>query len=235
MKRRLFLLSAVLAIILTAACSPEKNEHTEHVTIDSANIDEYLTDLPEYDKITVKIDKSKFTEELTDDYIERYYERLAKGVEGLTDEEGNLLPLSDETVALLNIPAFSDLNEFKVFVRGVVEGFIDKENDDKKINAALEIMRNEASFAEIPEDYLAGIRERIVSEYEGIAAEYDISANDYLRLSDIPLEEEVLKGAKNELIYIKLAKRLGLEYADRDKMIEGVREYLLGIIKVSKK
>lgn len=235
MKRRIFLLATVFAVLLTAACTGRKNDNISPVTIDASNIDEYLMALPEYDRIDVTIDRSKFSEELTDDYINRYYERLAKGVDGLTDEEGNLLPLSDETIKLLDIPAFSSLNEFKVFIRGTVEGFIDKENDDKKIDAALDIIRNDAVFADIPEGYLATIRERVIGGYEEIAAQYDISADDYVDLSNIVLDEEVMKAAQNELIFIKIASRLGLEYADRDEMVEGVRNYLLGIIKVSKK
>ena len=178
MKRSIFLLATVFAVLLTAACTGRKNDNISPVTIDASNIDEYLMALPEYDRIDVTIDRSKFSEELTDDYINRYYERLAKGVDGLTDEEGNLLPLSDETIKLLDIPAFSSLNEFKVFIRGTVEGFIDKENDDKKIDAALDIIRNDAVFADIPEGYLATIRERVIGGYEEIAAQYDISADD---------------------------------------------------------
>jgi hypothetical protein len=49
------------------------------------------------------------------------------------------------------------------------------------------------------------------------------------------MEEETLKEAQNELIFMKLASRIGLEYRNRDEMVEGVRNYLNGIIKVSKK
>ena len=133
------------------------------------------------------------------------------------------------------IPAFSSVNEFKVFVRKTVEGFIDQENEDKKINAALDIIREETVFAEIPESFLNETRERIVSRYDEIAASYDVSSDDYLELSEFPLEEEALKEAQNELIFMKLASRIGLEYRNRDEMVEGVRNYLDGIIKVSKK
>lgn len=235
MKRLLFLLTTVFVMLMSTACTDKKNEEIPPVTIDASNIDEYVVTLPEYDKITVTIDKSKFSEELTDDYINRYYERLAADAEGLKDEEGNILPLSEETIKLLNNPAFSNLNEFKVFVRKTVEGFIDKENEDKKISAALDIIREETVFAEIPESFLNETRDRIVSNYDDIAAGYDVSADDYLRLSDFPLEEEVLKAAQNELIFIKLASRIGLEYHSRDELIEGVTEYFDGIVKVSKK
>ncbi|MBP5661227.1 MAG: hypothetical protein J6X08_07860 [Lachnospiraceae bacterium] len=235
MKRSLFLLTAVFVMLLSAACTDKKNEEIPVVTIDASNIDEYVVTLPEYDKITVTIDKSKFSEDLTDDYINRYYERLAAEVEGLRDEEGNIRPLSEETIKLLNIPAFSSVNEFKVFVRKTVEGFIDQENEDKKINAALDIIREETVFAEIPESFLNETRERIVSRYDEIAASYDVSSDDYLELSEFPIEEETLKEAQNELIFMKLASRIGLEYHGRDEMVEGVRNYLDGIIKVSKK
>lgn len=235
MKRKIFLLAITLVMIMTAGCGPQKNEIIEPVTIDSSNVDEYLLNLPEYDKITVSIDKSQFTEELVDDYIQKYYERLADGLEGLTDEDGNLFPLSEESVKLLNIPAFSSLNEFKVFVRGVVQDFVDKENEEKELAAALEIIRNESTFAEIPEGYLITFRDRIESEYTEIAASYEISANDYIKLAELPMEEKVLTAAKNELIFIKLAERTGLEYQNRDEMVKGVTDYLLGITKVSTK
>ena len=235
MKRSLFLLTTVFVMLMSAACIGKKNEEIPPVTIDASNIDEYVVTLPEYDKINVTIDRSKFSEDLTDDYINRYYERLASEVEGLKDEEGNLLPLSEETVKLLDMPAFSNLNEFKVFVRKTVEGFIDQENEDKKINAALDIMREDTVFGEIPQSFLDETRERIISRYDEIAAGYDVSADNYLELSDFPIEEETVKEAQNELILMKLASRIGLEYKNRDEMVDGVRAYLDGIVKVSKK
>ena len=234
-KRNIFLLAIALVMLMTAGCGPQKNETIEPITIDSSNVDEYLLSLPEYDKITVNIDKSQLTEDLVDDYIQKYYERLADGVEGLTDEEGNLLPLSEASIKLLDIPAFSTLNEFKVFVRGVVEDFVNLENNEKKVDAALELLRSEATFAELPEGYLMTVRERVEAEYDTIAERYDISANDYIRLAELPMEEKTLTAAQNELIYIKLADRAGIEYTDRDEMVERVTDYLLGIIKVSTK
>ena len=235
MKRRLFLLATVFAILLTASCAFKKNDDIPPVKIDASNVDEYLLKLPEYDKISVNIDKSKFTEELTDEYITRYYERLAKDIDGLTDGEGNVLPLSDETIKRLNHPAFSNINEYKVFIRHTVEGFIDKENDDKKINAALKIMRDDAEFADIPESFVKECSDRILADYEEIAAVYDISSDDYFRLSEASLDDEAYADAQNELIFIKLADRIGLEYSNRDQMVKGVRDYLLSIIKLSNK
>ena len=75
----------------------------------------------------------------------------------------------------------------------------------------------------------------MIAGYEEIAAQYDISADDYVALSDIALEDEVIKAAQNELIFIKIAAKNGIEYSNRNEMVEGVRDYLLGIIKVSKK
>ena len=234
-KRNFFLLAIALVMLMTTGCGPQKNGTIEPITIDASNIDEYLMVLPEYDKITVYIDKSRFSEEVTDDYIEKYYERLASGKEGLTDEEGNLLPLSDETVKLLDIPAFSDLNEFKVFVRGTVEDFVVKENNDKKIDAALEIIREDAAFADIPENYVKEFADRVESDYEELAAKYGITAEEYVELSEVSLEDEAIKAAKNELIFIKMAERLGLEYQSRDEMVDGVTDYLLGIIRIATK
>ena len=234
MKRFLFLLTLASVLLLASACGNRKNNDTEPVIIDSTNVDSYLLSLPEYDKITVKIDKSEFSEELTDDYIERYYERLADGIEGLTDEEGNLLPLSNENVKRLDNPAFSDVNEFKVFVRKTVESFIDRENEDKKIEAALETLRSEATFGELPKEYIKGFEERVLSGYEGTALKYDVSSNEYLEFAGISLEDECLKAAQDELVFIKLADRIGLSYSNDAELEAGVREYLLGIIKVSK-
>ena len=234
MKKHFLLWAAVLLMALTTACGP-KEKVIEPVNIDASEVDEYLINLPEYGKIEVTIDKSEFTEELTDDYINRYYERLAEGRENLTDEEGNILPLSEETIKLLDIPAFSTVNEFKVFVRSVVKSFIDKENEDKKLDAALEVLRSDAEFADIPEGYVLKFKERILKDYEELAAGYEITPEYYLELSSVSLEDEALKDAMNELIYIKLAERIGLEYSSDEELYDGVSEYLLSIIKVVKK
>lgn len=234
MKKRFLLLATAAMLVLATACGP-KEKVIESVNIDASDVDEYLINLPDYSKIEVTIDKSEFSEELTDDYINRFYERLAKDRENLTDEEGNFLPLSEETIQLLNIPAFSTLNEFKVFVRGVVKDFIAKENEDKKLDAALTVIRTDSEFAEIPEGYILKFKENILKEYADLAAEYEIDPEYYLELSSISLEDEALKDAMNELIYIKLADRMGLEYSSEEELHKGVSDYILGITKVVKK
>ena len=234
MKRRIFLWAAAIMAVFVSACAPGKTD-IEPIVIGQSEVDEYLTDLPEYDKISVSIKKSVFTEDLTDEYIERYYEKLAEGREGLFDAKGNLLPLSEETIKLLNIPAFSTVGEFKVFVRNVVQGFIDKENEDKTLAAALEIMRADAKFTDIPEGYILTFKEKILSEYEEIAAGYGISPEYYLKLSSHSLEDEARTAAMNELIYLKLASRIGLEYTSEEELHKGVSDYLLSIIKTGGK
>ena len=233
MKKHFLLWAAALMLIFASACGP-KEKVIEPVNIDSSDVDEYLINLPEYSKIEVTVDKSEFSEELTDDYINRFYERLAQDREGLTDEEGNLLPLSEQTIKLLDIPAFSTVNEFKVFVRGVVQDFIAAENDDKKIDAALSVMRTDAEFAEIPEGYVLKFKEKIIKAHEELAAKYEITPEYYLELSSISLEDEAYKDAMNELIYIKLADRIGLEYSSDEELYNGVSDYLLSIVKVVK-
>ena len=78
-------------------------------------------------------------------------------------------------------------------------------------------------------------KENILKEYADLAAEYEIDPEYYLELSSISLEDEALKDAMNELIYIKLADRMGLEYSSDEELHKGVSDYILGITKVVKK
>lgn len=205
----------------------------EEFILTKDNIDEYITSIADYEGIEVSVEKDTFTDKDVEDYATYYYQSLAAGKEGMTDENGGVVPMTDESIAKLDEAAFTTLNEFMVFVRKTVSDFYELSYQNDIVQEVISRVASESFFSELPKGLLDKEIAFINEQFTEIASNYSLSVEDYLKYCDTTLEDLAEEYAKQELVYFKIAKEEDLWNEDEDAAEEAVFAYLIDVTKVT--
>lgn len=118
--------------------------------------------------------------------------------------------LSDEAVAMLNNEAYTNVAEYKEYVRNELEDYYRADYEDAVVFGAIEQIVADSEFAGIPESIIAPERENAYSSYEETAMYYGMDVDTLLTYYGMDLDSVALNYARQKLIFYKIAKEEGL-------------------------
>ena len=232
MKNRL-LIFATVALCAIGMISCGNPAEPETFVINRDNVDDLIVAIAPYEGLTVSAVKDTFTDSDVETYADYYYASLANEVEGMTNEKGDPIPMTDEAIEMLNCEAFSNVTEFMVFVRNTVIDYYEYSYQNDIVQEVVSDVAGSSQFAEIPEGLLAKEKADIDVQFTEIANNYSLSVEDYLKYCGTTKDELALEYAKQEIVFYKIAKDRGIDDTDPDSMDEEVFDYILSVTNVT--
>lgn len=232
MKNRLLCIAmaGLFAIGMISCGNPAE---PEDFSLTADNVDNYITTIGNYEGLTVEAKKDELTDQKVEYYAKFYYELSASKVEGMVDEEGNVMPMTDEAIKMLNTKAYSTVNEFMVFVRGTVRSYIEENYYNDIENGAIKQVVEHSEFAdEFPAGYIVKEKALIEDKFGEAAASYELDVAKYLEYCGTSEDEMAKEMIKEELVMMKIAKDEGIETEDMNAMKDGVKKFLIKVTKV---
>lgn len=231
MKNRLLTvaMAALCAIGMISCGNPAGPEEFE---LTKDNIDEYIVEIADYEGLTVSASLDTFTDEDIEEYAEYYYKSLAADVPGMTDDEGNPVPMTDEAISQLDSDAFKTVTEFMVFVRKTVSDYYTNCYESDIVQAAIDKISAASTFTELPKGLLEKEKAYISEQFSEIAKGYELSLEDYLAYCGTSVDDLAAEYAKQELVYFKIAKEKDLWSDDAEMTDKAVFDYILSVTEV---
>lgn len=229
LKKFLCAASAALLMFLTLGCGKQEIVEPKELTIEYAEA--YVLSLASYSERNVNVKKDSYSDKAVEDYADFYYREMAESIEGLKDSEGNILPLSDETVAKLGFEAFSTVKEFKLFSREAVLRYIDEKFKTKVVEEVLSEVVRESSFAEPDMGILEGQKKYVENDYSLIASKYEMDVSTFTEYLGTPMDELCEDYAKLTSVCYLIASEQGIDTSDRDTMLSEVSDYIFSVTK----
>lgn len=229
LKKFLCAMSVAVLMFSFLGCGKQEVPETRELTEEYAM--EYVLNLASYENIQVSVVKDSLDDETVEDYADFYYKELASQVEGLTDAEGNLLPFSDETVAMLGSEAFSTVSEFMVFTRKTAKEYIDEKFKRQVFEEAIEQVVEKSVFGEIDPAVLEGMKQYVFEDYSKLAAEYDMDVDTYVKYLETSVYELCEDYARLQAVCTLIAREQGIDTKDRDTMFSLVTDYIFSVTK----
>lgn len=231
MKNRLLCIAmACLCAIGMISCGNPAEPEDFSLTAD--NVDNFIVTLGNYEGLTVQAEKDELTDQKVEYYANYYYELSASKVEGMVDEEGNVMPMTDEAIKMLNTNAYTTVSEFMVFVRATVRSYIEENYYNDIENGVISQVVQNSEFAEFPAAYVAKEKTLIEEKFSEAAASYELDVAKYLEYCGTSEDEMATELIKEELVIMKIAKDNGIDTTDLSAMKSGVREFLIGVTTV---
>ena len=226
MKNR-FLCIAMAGLMALGMISCGNPGSPDEFKITADNVDEYIVTLGDFSNLSSEAVKTELDDSMVSYYADDYYNSLALETEGLTDEDGNPVPMTDEAIAKLNSTAYSTVSEFMVFVRKTVQNYIDYSYENEIVYDAIDAIVETSTFNDLPDELIKAQEEYVKTDFQDAADSYDVSIEKYLEYGGTTLSEMAALYAKENIVYVKLAKELGYGDLEEDEMNSKVFDYLL--------
>ncbi len=232
MKNRLLTiaLASVCAIGMISCGNPAV---PEDFVLTTENVDECIEKIGAYEGLTVTAVKDEVTDSTVKKYADYYYELLAKE-NNLTDENGAILPMTDETIAALDSKVYKTSNEFMVYIRKMVFSFAEYDYENKIVSEVIKNAADTSEFKEIPKALINREKEYINEQFKEAAENYSIEVDYYLELCGTSVDELSEEYAREEIVLYKIASILGIDDEDTDEMKNAVNKYILSVTSVAK-
>lgn len=232
MKNRLLTvaMAALCAIGMISCGNPAE---PEEFVLSKENVDDYIVSMASYEGLTSSAVKESVTDSDVETYADYYYASLAKEVEGMTDEKGEPIPMTDEAIEMLGSKAYKNVTEFMVFVRNTVIDYYEYSYESDIVQDVISQVAAASEFKDIPAGLLAKERDFISEQFTEIAKNYNLEVRDYLVYCGTSEEELSLEYAKQELVFYKIAKDRNIDDTDKDAMDSEVFKYLLSVTNVT--
>lgn len=225
MKNRLLCMAmAVIFAIGMISCGKPATPDDFEITAD--NVDNYIVSIGDYDALKVGAEIDIVTDEMISHYADSFYEAMAKETDGLTDESGKPIPMTDEAIAKLGLNSFSTVAEYMVFMKDCVEQFSVDSYQEEIVAKALKKVVSNSEFTELPEALLQKEKNLINAKYEEQASLYELSSEEYLKYCKTSIEELAEQYAKTDLVTMKIAKDMGFDMSDAESVNREVSDYL---------
>lgn len=231
MKRRPFfaVFLCTLAVLLTA-CKKEEPV-IEKIYVTEENVDRYLVHLGGYNDISFDIKKSEATDATVAKYAEIYYEKLAKATDGMVDEDGNVMPMSDEAIAMFSTDVYTNVKEFLLFVKRNLPDFFEASYEEEIFEKVIGRAIVNSEFNEFPEGLILSKESEVTEKYGELAAGYDVTVEKYLKLLGTSMEAECIKAVKENLVILKIADNEDVAIIDDKPLREAVKDYIISAVK----
>lgn len=125
--------------------------------------------------------------------------------------------LNDANVAKLDSALYSNLSEFKTYVRETLDDALLQSNKETVANAAMTKINSEAVYKEIPEFMLERQKENLIAKYTPIAADYGIEVEHYFQyVQGTPLEDMTKQYVKERILLMALAQQIGVSVSEEE-------------------
>ena len=125
--------------------------------------------------------------------------------------------LTDENVAKLESGLYSNLSEFKAYVRQTLDDAVLQSNKETVANAAMTKINAEAVYKEIPEFMLTRQEENLIAKYTPIAEDYGIAIEYYFQyVQGTPLEDMTKQYVKERILLMALAQEIGVSLSEEE-------------------
>ena len=232
MKNRLLCI-AMAAVFAVGMISCGNPAGPEDFTLTTENVDNYIVSIGNYEGLSVEASKQEFTDDIVQYYADSYYDTLARETEGMLDEDGNPIPMTDAAIAMLGSDVYSTVSEFMVFTRNTVEDYLQYSFENDVVEAAVKEIVASSEFKDIPDALLAYEEEIISEQFSDIAASYELELDEYLKLCGSSMEALATEYAKEELVFYKIAKDKDFEITDESSLTDRVFEYLFEVTNVT--
>lgn len=223
---------AFLSVLFLPACNKEEVEEIPPFYLTSENACEYIESLGEYQDLTVKAVKAPLTDSEVEYYANYYYSNLCRETEGMMDENGEPVPMTDAAVKLFDTEVYTNVNEFMVFVRNTVEEYNEFVYENSIVDQVLDSCVEGSVFNDIPEGLLNLEKERIREENLSAASIYNIGVDYYLELADVSVDELAIQYAKEDIVRFAIARDREFDDLNEEEMREKVFKYILSVTEV---
>lgn len=228
-KRFLCVAAAAVLMFSLAGCGKAQEPVLRELTEEYAK--SYVLSLASYENRKVFVEKDVLDDRTVEEYADFYYRKLAESVEGLTDEEGNIVPLNDESVEKLGSEVFKTEKEFMLFSRETVKGYIEEKYKRQVADEVLKEVVAESSFSEPDAGILEGQKQYVFEDYSKIASEYDMDVETYVKYLGTSVDKLCEDYAGLQAVCILIAGEQGIDTSDRDTMFSEVADYIFSVTK----
>ena len=231
MKNRLLTIAMVVLSAVGMISCGNPAEPGEFI-LTKENIDNYIIELADYKGLTVSVEKDTFSDRDVEEYAQYYFDSMASMTEGMTDENGNPVSMTDESVKLLE-GEFNSVNEYMVFIRKTVGDFYDISFENDIVQEVISKVAENSTFAELPKEFIGKEKAFINEQFSEIAANYSLSVEEYLKYCDTSLEELAEEYAKQELVCFKIAKEEDLWNGTDEEVDQAVFDFIVDVTEVA--
>lgn len=232
MKNRL-LCVAMAAFFAVGMISCGNPAEPDDFTLTTENVDNYIVSIGNYEGLTVEASKEELTDDIVDYYANYYYDSIAKETEGMTDENGDPIPMTDAAIKMMNSDVYTTVSEFMVFTRSTVSDYLQYCFENDIVQGAVDQIVASSEFKDIPDALLSKESDIIDEQFTDIAASYELDVDKYLEYLDTSREALSLEYAKEQLVYTKIAKDQGFTETDEDSLNDQVFDYLVSVTNVT--
>lgn len=118
--------------------------------------------------------------------------------------------ISDEAIALLNNENYSNLAEYRAFIKNELEVYYQENYEDEIVYTAIEAVMTDSEFAVLPDSVLDPEKETINNAYYATAASYGLDVATLLSYYGTDLDSLAEYYAKQKLVFYKIAVQEGL-------------------------
>lgn len=125
--------------------------------------------------------------------------------------------LTDENVTKLESNLYSNLTEFKAYVRETLDDAVLQNNKEAVANAAMTKINAEAVYKETPEFMLEKQKENLIAKYTPIAEDYGIAIEHYFQyVQGTPLEDMAKQYVKERILLMAIAQEIGVSVSEEE-------------------
>ena len=125
--------------------------------------------------------------------------------------------LNDANVAKLDSGLYSNLAEFKAYVRETLDDAVLESNKETVANAAMTKINAEAVYKEIPEFMIEKQKENLIVKYTPVAEDYGIQVEYYFQyVQGTPLDDLAKQYVKERILLTALAQKIGVNVSEEE-------------------
>lgn len=226
-------LMAFLSVFFLPSCGKPEAEEIAPFCLTKENAGDYISNLGPYQDLEVHAVKAELTDSEVQYYADYYYRKCCEETEGMLDENGEPVPMTDAVVALFDTEVYTTVNEFMVFVRNTVEEYNEYVYEQSIVDQVMKECVAGSTFNDIPEELVAVEKERVYDENREAATQYDIDVEYYLELAEISADEVALQYAKEDIVRFAIARDREFDDLSEEDLKEEVFKYILSVTKVA--
>lgn len=124
--------------------------------------------------------------------------------------------LSDDAVATLQNPDYSNVEEYKAFQSEVINDYFNSDYETTAMSGLLDQIINTSKFGILPEDSMNEQRQRIISAYTDVASSYGLDVDTYLSYNGTDVETLAGLFVKRDLVFLSIAEAEGITISDTE-------------------
>lgn len=187
------------------------------------------TFIPGFEEGLVGI-KVNETRDLNLTFPENYHNADLAGAEVVfTCTVHSIVPAyGEESIKMINNPNFSNVEEYKAYVKKYINDMLDEEYENAVISSALAQIEASTVVKSIPDDLLEEQKKAVIKTNEAASIQYSMSVDDILKAYGTTLDAEAEKFARRNMICQAIANIENITISD-EKVNEEAAKFVADV------